>query len=144
MRLINRVIGRACEVMNLPLKKVEVSVHIVSKEKMRLLNGRHRGKNKSTDVLSFPLLTKREISTLKKKHAILPIGDIFINRSDAKQENKLAFLVTHGFLHLLGYDHERSLHQEKIMFAFQDRIMQNVDPMPTSRQVKIENDNVKL
>ena len=101
--------------MGLALNEVEVGVHVMSPAKMQELNYRHRGKNKPTDVLSFPLGVK---------HDILYLGDIFINRIDAKKN--LAFLVVHGFLHLMGYDHERSARDEKIMFALQDEILNHL------------------
>ena len=88
---------------------------------MRRLNRRYRGKDKTTDVLAFPLLTPRELSTRSKKRDILHLGDIIINRRDAKK--KFLFLAVHGFLHILGFDHERSARDAKIMFTLQDEII---------------------
>jgi probable rRNA maturation factor len=121
MLSVEAILKAVCKEVGLPRTRVELSVNIVTPARMRILNKTYRGKDKPTDVLSFPLLTKREVSTRMKKSGILPIGDIFINRSDARQ--KLAFLVVHGFLHLLGYDHEVSLREEKKMFALQDKIL---------------------
>lgn len=104
--------------------KVDFSIQIVSPAIMRRLNRTYRGKDKPTDVLSFPLWTKRELSTLRKKHGILDVGDIFINRTEKK--DRLPFLVVHGFLHLLGYDHERSAREANIMFALQDEIINHL------------------
>jgi probable rRNA maturation factor len=75
---------------------------------MRRLNRRHRGEDRTTDVLSFPAG-----GTLEPGAAHL--GDIAISLSRAARQarrarwplrSELALLVTHGFLHLLGYDHE--------------------------------------
>jgi len=79
---------------------------------MRALNLRFRGIDKETDVLSFP----GERKPLKPG---LPfaLGDIVINPSRALRQSKehglsfkeeLRWLLVHGLLHLIGYDHERS------------------------------------
>lgn len=109
---IERIVQACCKEVGLKRNEVEVGVHIVSPQKMRSLNKEHRGKDKPTDVLSFPLCIR---------HDILYLGDIFINRVDAKE--KLPFLVVHGFLHLMGYDHERSKKENTVMFALQDEIL---------------------
>lgn len=101
--------------------KTELFIQIVSSAFMRRLNRTYRGKDQPTDVLTFPLWTKRELSTQASKHGILDLGDIFINRADARK--RFLSLATHGFLHLLGFDHERSKREEKIMFALQDEII---------------------
>ena len=121
MRSIEHIIEVACKRLKLPRSRVELSVNIVSSATMRKLNNTHRGRDKSTDVLSFPLLKRRELSTLAKKRGILPVGDIFINRDDAKKN--LPFLVVHGFLHLFGYDHEKSEREARLMFKLQDEIL---------------------
>lgn len=81
-------------------KKLELSVNLVGEAKIKNLNKKYRKKDKSTDVLSFPLGDGN--------------GDIFIclsiAKKEAKRENisiqaKLAQLTVHGFLHLLGYGH---------------------------------------
>ena len=112
MLKIEKILETACLAVGLKRKEVEVSVNIVSPAKMLGLNRLYRGKNRPTDVLSFPIGIK---------HDILILGDIFINRLDAKKN--LPFLVVHGFLHLVGYDHEKSKHDEKIMFSLQDEII---------------------
>ena len=112
MPSVEIILKEACRAVGLARSNVELSVNIVSSAKMRELNKIHRGKDKPTDVLSFPLGVK---------HDILYLGDIFINRLDAKKN--LPFLVAHGFLHLMGYDHERSPKQAREMFSLQDKIL---------------------
>ncbi|OGN28705.1 MAG: rRNA maturation RNase YbeY [Candidatus Yanofskybacteria bacterium RIFCSPLOWO2_01_FULL_49_25] len=118
------MIAACCAALGIARSRVEVSVSIVSPARMRTLNRTHRSKDKPTDVLSFPLYTRTELSTLMKKRGILPVGDIFINRSDVKK--RFAFLVVHGFLHLCGYDHETSKKEERIMFTLQDEILSHL------------------
>ncbi len=89
---------------------------------MAKLNRRYRGKNKSTDVLSF--------SNINKDRFILPkgerieAGDIFIcpavAKKQAKQEGhsfsrEMQRLYVHGLLHLLGYRHGRAADRKKML-----------------------------
>lgn len=106
------LLQKAIKKTNLQSDAAEVSVNLVGESKIRALNRKYRGKNKVTDVLSFPLDNR-----LIENNGIIPLGDIFIclqfAKKQAKRENvniegKLSRLVVHGFLHLLGYDHERS------------------------------------
>ena len=112
MLLAERVISATCKELNIARDGVEVGVHIVTPQRMRALNKQHRGKNKSTDVLSFPL---------NVKHDILYLGDIFINNKEPRK--RFPWLLVHGLLHCFGFDHERSKKDEKVMFALQDEIL---------------------
>lgn len=115
-----KILGRASEVLKLK-KKLEISVNLVGEGKIKNLNKKYRNKDKATDVLSFPLGDGS--------------GDIFICLSiakmEAKRENisveaKLAQLTVHGFLHLLGYDHEISKASAKEMFELEGRILDKI------------------
>lgn len=95
----------------------EVSVSFVDDERIRELNEIYRGKDSSTDVLSFPLYEDEEIENLEKNlHMEIEelLGDIVISAQTAKRQSKsyghsfkreIAYLVVHSMLHLLGYDH---------------------------------------
>ena len=96
---------------------------------VRRLNRLYRKKDKTTDVLSFPLLEGKKLDG--GKGGFLPLGDVVISlpqtRRQAVQQGKefkaeLALLLVHGILHLLGYDHVSRL-QEKRMFGLQGRIL---------------------
>ena len=81
-----------------------ISVVLTGPECMKRLNDIYRGKDSSTDVLSFSAV---------EAHQEYVLGDVFINYDDVvkdtqvheKSSRHLAHLVIHGFLHLLGYDH---------------------------------------
>ena len=86
-----------------------VTIVFVSDRKMRLLNTSFRGKNATTDVLSFPFEAE-EFEVFENN-----LGDIFISLEQADRqarENNLDFeteikqLILHGILHLCGFDHE--------------------------------------
>jgi probable rRNA maturation factor len=94
--------------------KSEISIAIVNAQKIRSLNKKYRKKNKATDVLSFVYSqTKNNLS-----------GEIIICPQIVKKNAKylggnfqkeLERTLIHGILHILGYDHEKSGGEEKIM-----------------------------
>ncbi len=87
-------------------KNHEFSILLTNDKEMKKLNKKFRKKNKTTDVLSFPIKIKN-----KKK---LYVGDIAISYEIIKDRSKdtnffLEFdkMWIHGYLHLIGYDHEK-------------------------------------
>jgi probable rRNA maturation factor len=89
----------------------EVSIAIIDDEAMRNLNRKFRKKNKTTDVLTFPADDSDADPNAKGR----PLGDIVISIDQARrqatdQKHSLAtevrYLILHGILHALGYDHE--------------------------------------
>jgi probable rRNA maturation factor len=100
----------------------ELGVRVVGSAESRRLNARYRGKDKPTNVLSFPPtpLPGRVAGAPAAGHPqdddSRPLGDLVICaqvvRSEARAQGKplqahWAHLVVHGALHLIGYDHER-------------------------------------
>ncbi len=109
---IEEILLRALE--ELGLEKVEVSVYITDDEEIRELNRNYRGKDKPTDVLSFPL--NETFNGYKL------LGDIVISQDTAQRQAKelghslnyeVKRLLIHGLVHLLGYDHEKGGEEEK-------------------------------
>lgn len=126
-KFFRKILDTAIRDLKIKDKKVEISLNLVGEAKIKELNKKYRGKNKVTDVLSFPLEESR-----LKKHDILPLGDIFIclpfaikesERQNIDLEKELAWLTVHGFLHLLGYDHEKSTQDKKKMFQLESKIL---------------------
>jgi len=90
---------------------VEVSIAIVGDRKMRALNSKHRGKDTTTNVLSFPL---QEGTATNLPPDINRLGDIVLSypqvirdasRDDVLVDDKIEELVRHGMQHLLGVHH---------------------------------------
>ncbi len=88
---------------------------------MKELNHRYRSMDMTTDVLSFPLYAK--MKEIPDQGEIL-LGDIVINLTAAKRQafrygntfrEEVRRLLVHGFLHLMGYDHERNTYQRQKM-----------------------------
>ena len=96
-----------------------LTVAFVSKKQIHKLNKQFRAKDKPTDILSFEGFSEDELGEL------VLCGDI-VNRQSKEHglsaKEELGYLLIHGLLHLLGYDHEKSRKQEKVMFALQDEI----------------------
>jgi probable rRNA maturation factor len=93
--------------------RATIALHLVSDETIRELNAAHRGKDVHTDVLSFPLQSAEDFVLPPDEPANL--GDVVISYPRATEQaeefghttdRELAYLVAHGVLHILGYDHE--------------------------------------
>jgi len=85
-------------------KEVEVSVAIVGEDEIRKLNRIYRKKDKPTDVLSF----KEDSKFVFPLSKIKQLGEIVICPSQIVGEDKIGLeqVFIHGFLHLLGYNHQ--------------------------------------
>ncbi|MES2903207.1 MAG: rRNA maturation RNase YbeY [Pseudomonadota bacterium] len=92
---------------------VEISLRLGSDEEVRLLNAQWRGKDKPTNVLSFPMTDGAELTAAIRGPELM-LGDIIMAHgvcaaeAAAKAvpiERHAAHLMVHGTLHLLGYDH---------------------------------------
>ncbi|MBB6445987.1 rRNA maturation RNase YbeY [Bacillus benzoevorans] len=110
----------------------ELSVTFVTNERIREINREYRDKDQPTDVISFAMeeLGEGEIPLIG---ADMPrvLGDIIISVVKTKEQaaeyghtfsRELGFLAVHGFLHLLGYDHEEE-EDEKKMFVRQKELL---------------------
>jgi probable rRNA maturation factor len=102
---------------HLGLAEAELSVVLVDDRGIQALNREHRGKDQPTDVLAFPLG--------RPPSADLPrlLGDIVISLPTAARQAKrrkrpllpeARFLLAHGLLHLLGYDHATKLQKQRM------------------------------
>lgn len=96
-------------------RPVEISVRLSTDEQVRALNSEWRGKDKSTNVLSFPMAEAYELRGETIVFGELLLGDIVLAhgvcRAEAAErgitvEDHAAHLIVHGTLHLLGYDHQ--------------------------------------
>lgn len=110
--------------------ETELSLVITSNEVIKQLNFNYRNKDEATDVLSFPLVTAKEMEEYDEPYP-LALGDLVIsiekvNEQAAKYnhsfERELAFLAVHGLLHLLGYTHDTK-EKEKTMFEKQEKML---------------------
>jgi probable rRNA maturation factor len=103
----------------------ELSIVLTGDGAIRKLNREFRGIDRATDVLSFPQFDDAGDAAANAA-ARLPIGDVVISidtairqadRIGVEPADRIRTLLIHGFLHLLGYDHERSTAEARRMFA---------------------------
>ncbi len=110
----------------------ELSVTFVTNERIQEINREYRDKDRATDVISFAMeeLGEGEIPLIG---ADMPrvLGDVIISIAKTREQaaeyghtfsRELGFLAVHGFLHLLGYDHEIE-EDEKKMFSRQRELL---------------------
>jgi len=117
-----------------------VSISFVDKQQIKKLNKKYRKIDNETDVLSFPLLNLTPGQKCKLKDfkndidpqtKLLMLGDIVICEDVATEhakeynhsyEREVCYLIVHGFLHLLGFDHETD-EDKMIMRAYEEAIL---------------------
>ena len=115
-------------VKKLELEKCEFNVIIINNEEIRKINREYRNIDRETDVISFALEDNLDI----KYDGFRLLGDIYISLDKAysqameyghSRERELCFLITHGILHLLGYDHMEP-EDEKEMFTLHESLLE--------------------
>mgnify|MGYP000870734715 CR=1 FL=1 len=138
------VLDKTLKFLNLQTQ-VEVSLLLVDNDEIQNLNRDYRGIDNETDVLSFPMLdldpSGREVWLEELENGItaddqqVVLGDIVISVEKAEEQaeeyghglkRELGFLMVHGVLHLLGYDHEKSESEEQTMNAIQEAILEEL------------------
>ena len=113
----------------------EVSVTFVDNEGIRELNNEHRGIDRETDVLSFPLGDDENGYEVDPDNDAIMLGDIVISLEKAAQQaeeyghslkREVCYLALHGFLHCFGFDHIEKADEEE-MTALANEIMDSLD-----------------
>ena len=108
-------------------EKSEVNIIFVGLEEIHEINKTYRNVDRPTDVISFALEDTEDVTVYEER----VLGDIYICLDKIHEQAKeyghteireMAFLIVHGLLHLLGYDHMIK-EEEKIMFGLQEEIL---------------------
>ncbi len=140
--ILERAMKGALKHFNIKAKEVEIEFELLSEEEIQELNRDERGIDAVTDVLSFPTLEQVSLPfnasdyefDVNPETGCVMLGEIYVCLKRAEEqaeeyghsiERELAFLATHGTLHLLGYDHveeEDRVEMEKL----QDTILNSV------------------
>ena len=113
-------------------QEAELSINFVDNREIQIINRNYRQIDRPTDVISFALEERVEGElAIIGENLPIALGDIVISVDKVKEqaeeykhsfERELGFLVLHGFLHLLGYDHIKE-EDEKQMFAKQEELL---------------------
>jgi probable rRNA maturation factor len=114
---INSVIEKCFSVEKLEKLNLYISITLTTPAEIRKINNEFRNIDKETDVLSFPMFEKNELDEMVqvgKNKIPETIGDVIISIERVQEqaeeyghsfERELAYMVVHGFYHLMGYDH---------------------------------------
>jgi len=140
---MENIFNSACEILGADTSSLNINLNFVDIDEIRELNKIHRGKDTPTDVLSFPMLEliPPEIPTaithpfdVNPETQKIEMGDIVICEAVAKNQadefghsidREIAFLYTHGMLHLFGYCHDND-DDEKVMNDLCEKILGKV------------------
>ena len=132
--VIRRAILATLEYESFPYD-ADVSVTLCDNSYIRKLNKKYRGKDKSTDVLSFPIYEDGDFDIGECISGAV-LGDIVISLERAREQaveigsyflKEVAFLAIHSTLHLLGYDHERSTEEDELQCRKQREIIEGLE-----------------
>ena len=140
LKLLKKVAKETFKCNDQKHRKIEVAITFVDDDEIRELNKAERNIDEVTDVLSFPTLNdvfNREINKYNFPDDVNPengkvdIGDVVINLNRAHEQagsfghsftREVAYLMVHGLLHLMGYDHMDSL-DANLMRAQEERVL---------------------
>lgn len=116
-KIVEKVLIQCFKEEKLEDAKLSITITLTTPENIRKINKTYRNIDKATDVLSFPIFEKDELtSKIENKDFEYEdiLGDIIISiervEEQAKEyehsfERELSYMLVHGFYHLMGYDH---------------------------------------
>jgi len=113
-------------------REVEISVVFVDDAYIQRLNYQYRNQNTPTDVLSFAMQEGEEVPN---EGEVVLLGDVVVSLPRAWEQSKefehsllreVAYLIGHGVLHLLGYDHQKEV-ERQIMRAKEETILSKLN-----------------
>jgi probable rRNA maturation factor len=139
--LIQTAVERALKLERVR-RNTEITVVITDDEDIRGINAEHRGIDEATDVLSFPLESSEQQSFVAPPGQPRNLGDIVVSYERVLAQaaeyghsvsRELAYLVTHGALHLLGYDHEDEAQRTR-MREREEQVLADIPREPPTGQ----------
>lgn len=128
LQLLDKVVCKVSELLN--INNSFVSIVLTDNKHIHEINKTYRNIDRETDVISFAFMDNDE----NIKSDITDLGEIYISLEKAHSqaedynhsfEREICFLLVHGLLHLLGYDHMNEK-DEKEMFGLQDEILSSL------------------
>jgi probable rRNA maturation factor len=128
-RALEALLAEAPELDN---QRLSASLLFTSDAEVQVLNAEWRGKDKPTNVLSFPMLERADLLALAQDGAPELLGDIALAHETCVREAEekgvtieahAAHLIVHGLLHLAGHDHELSTSDAEAMEALETKAL---------------------
>lgn len=134
---IEKIIKKCFEVEHLENANLYVGISLTDPANIKRLNGEYRHIESETDVLSFPMFEKNEIEEMRthKNEYEEALGDIVISVQRVTEqaidyghsfERELAYMVVHGFYHLMGEDHMEEDEKAR-MRAKEENVLKQLD-----------------
>ena len=135
-KIIDLVIDKCFSVEKLEKLNLYISITLTTPAEIRKINNEFRNIDKETDVLSFPMFEKNELDEMVQAGVNdIPetIGDVIVSiervEEQAKEyghsfERELAYMVVHGFYHLMGYDH--MVEEDKVVMRAKEENVLNM------------------
>lgn len=134
---IKKVLEQCFKEEGMEKSKIYVSITLTTPEHIHEINKQYRNVDRATDVLSFPIFEKEEIDekirTQNFEHEDV-LGDIIISIEKVKEqaveyghsfEREFAYMLVHGFYHLMGYDHIQEA-DKVIMRAKEEKVLEKL------------------
>lgn len=131
----NKVFQKCFEIENLLDKNLYINIVFTSPNKIHEINKKYRDVDRETDVLSFPMFEKEELENYVAKPWKDILGDIIISIEQVKKqaeeyghsfERELAYMMVHGFYHLMGEDHIEE-NDKKIMREKEETVLNELN-----------------
>lgn len=128
---IKKVVNKCFEVENLQNSNLYISIILTDPKNIQEINKEHRNIDKPTDVLSFPMFERNELENVHFENTEV-LGDVIISVEKVKEqaleyghgfERELAYMVVHGFYHLMGYDH--MIEEDKVVMRAKEENVLN-------------------
>ena len=119
---LKRVAGAVLQLIG--AQEAELSLALIGNAEMRQLNAKYRHKDYPTDVLSFPVANDLPAGSQLLGDVVISI-DKAVEQARERQrtlDQEVVTLLVHGIVHLLGYDHERSAKDARIMTRKEKKI----------------------
>lgn len=132
--IIKKVIDKCFKVEKIDKDNLYVNIILTNPDVIRQYNKKYRNIDKETDVLSFPMFEKDELISFNTNIQEV-LGDIIISIDRVKRqaleyghsfERELAYMLVHGFYHLMGYDHIED-EDKKIMRKKEEHILNSMN-----------------
>lgn len=126
--IIDKVFETCFKEENLYDSKIYISIILTDEENIQKINKEYRNIDKATDVLSFPMFEPEEIEEAKTREEVL--GDIIVCMPIVKkqaaeyehsEEREFAYMLVHGFYHVMGYDH--MVEEDKVKMRAKEEIV---------------------
>lgn len=134
---IDKLVAKAFKLEGFNLPNVYIGIGVVTEDEIKEINNEYRKVDAPTDVLSFPIFSREELTKMKedKCDTEMSIGDIVLCMDVIERHaveygtgfnREMLYMIVHGICHLLGYDHEIA-EEKKEMRILEEKILEGCE-----------------